>query len=272
MSAIRSILLHLDSSERCAERIRIAANLATTFDAQVSGVYSVIPSMLRYPLGLDATSVLVDLERYDEECRRKASRLFNGQRAAGNRMRWEDVPGDAIGSLACRAIYADLLVLGQRDDAMPLAAETPSDFVFDLLARSGRPALVVPFAGSFASVGRTVLIAWKASREAARAVASALPWLSSAHKVHAIGYGEHAEQSLQCLQAYLSCHQVRVTAHLSAVRDVSVGEDLLSRAADLGADMMVMGCYGHSRAREWMLGGVSRSILRAMTVPVLMAH
>jgi nucleotide-binding universal stress UspA family protein len=272
MSDIRSILLHLDSSARCAERTHVASRLATTFDAAVTGVYGVIPSLLRFPMGLDGTAGAVGLQEYDDACREKAHRLFCDTSATSGRMRWDEVPGDAIGGFGRRALYADLLVLGQRDEEDAAALDTPSDFVFSQVVAGGRPTLVVPFAGSFPVVGRTVLIAWKETREAARAVSAALPWLHKAERVHAIAYGEEGEASLHGLQHYLAEHQISFTPHQGDPRDVNVGDDLLSRASDIGADLLVMGCYGHSRAREWVLGGVSRTILRTMTVPVLMAH
>lgn len=272
MSDIKSILLHLDSSARCAERTRIASRLADTFEATVTGVYGVIPSLLRYPMGLEGPAGAIGLQQYDDACREKANRLFSDISATSGRMRWEEVTGDSIGHFGRRALYADLLVLGQRDEDDAAAMDTPLDFVFSQVVGGGRPALLVPFAGSFASVGRTVLIAWKETREAARAVSAALPFLRKAQAVHAICYGEEAGASLGSLQHYLSAHQVKFTPHQGDLRDVDVGDDLLSRASDIGADLLVMGCYGHSRAREWVLGGASRTILRTMTVPVLMAH
>jgi nucleotide-binding universal stress UspA family protein len=272
MTAIQSILLHLDSAARCDERTRLAHRLASTFAATVAAVYSVVPSMLRYPMGLDGPAGVLGLDQYDDECRRRANRLFMDAGMGSDRMRWEVVAGDAIGEFERRAFYADLVVLGQRPDDAALAAETPADFVPRLIVHSGRPCLVVPSSGAFPVVGRTVVIAWKQTREAAHAVAASLPWLRRAEVVHAIAYGEDASDALMCLQAYLQAHHVRVALHPDHGRDVDVGEDLLSRSSDLGADLLVMGCYGHSRAREWVLGGVSRSMLRAMTLPVLMAH
>lgn len=272
MTVIQSILLHLDSSALCAERARIAHRLAQQFSAQVSAVYSVTPSVLRYPMGLDGPAGALGLEEYDAQCRRDAGRLLRDVDANVERMRWEDVPGDAIAEFERRAFYADLVVLGQRANDSALAAQTPADFVPRLVVHSGRPCLVVPCAGSFPVVGRTVVIAWKQTREAAQAVTASLPWLRTAQVVHALGYGEGAADPLTRLQAYLQGHHVNITIHPDPGRDVDVGEDLLSRSADLGADLMVMGCYGRSRAREWVLGGVSRSVLRGMTIPVLMAH
>lgn len=141
-----------------------------------------------------------------------------------------------------------------------------------MLLQSGRPALILPHAGEFAAVGRTVLVAWKESREAARAVSSALPWLRRARQVHVISYGEAAAESLQKLAGYLKIHGVTADAHKGGPEEDDIGNLLLSRAADVGADLLVMGCYGHSRAREWVMGGATRTLLQTMTIPVWMSH
>lgn len=171
-----------------------------------------------------------------------------------------------------RALYADLLVLGQRDPDDPAASELPPDFVPQVLVGSGRPALVVPCAGPFATVGRRVLIAWKETREAARAVTAALPWLVRAASVHAIACGPDADEALRRLRTYLSAQGVALETQRHEPGETDAGEKLLSAAVDMGADLLVMGCYGHSRAREWVLGGATRSVLRSMTLPVLMSH
>jgi nucleotide-binding universal stress UspA family protein len=272
MSDIKSILLHLDSSDRSAERTRIAARLAEAFDAKVSAVYSVTPSLSRYPMGSKGPAGGLGLQQYDDACRDKANRLFKVCSSGSGHMEWDEVVGDAIAHFERRAVYADLLVLGQRNDEAPAARDTPADFVFRQIIGSGHPALLVPFAGTFPTVGRTVLIAWKETREAARAVGAALPWLRNAQGVHAISYGEDAATQLQSLQQYLSAHQVKADLHQGNFRDVDVGEDLKAKAAYLGADLLVTGCYGHSRAREWVMGGVSRTMLHTTTVPLLLAH
>jgi nucleotide-binding universal stress UspA family protein len=103
-------------------------------------------------------------------------------------------------------------------------------------------------------------------------VAAALPWLTRAESVQAVCYGEEAQASLHSLQRYLEAQGVSVTAHPGGPEEGDAGENLLSMAADMSADLLVMGCYGHSRAREFVLGGATRSILQSMTLPVLMSH
>lgn len=100
-----------------------------------------------------------------------------------------------------------------------------------------------------------------------------LPCLGKADNVHAISYADDGGLSLKSLHRYMAQHHVRITTHHGGSDEsVDVGNDLLSRASDLGADLLVMGCYGHSRVREWILGGVSRTVLNSMTLPVLMAN
>jgi nucleotide-binding universal stress UspA family protein len=179
-----------------------------------------------------------------------------------------------------QALYADLLVLGQHDpgQAGTGAGAVSAGFVERVLAGSGRPAVVVPYVGCRGTPGETVAIAWKPTRESARAVTLAMPFLRRASSVHVLCWDgldqeESAVEGLRLdLDGYLRRHGVGATWHHEAPEPERLGEVLLSRLADLGADLLVMGCYGHSRAREWVLGGVSRTILRSMTVPVFMAH
>ena len=125
-------------------------------------------------------------------------------------------------------------------------------------------------------VGRVALVAWKPAREAARAVAAALPLLRAAHKVHVAIWPEAGqdpgEDGGRQIAGYLGSHGVHGEISRSGPATREVGEYLLSMASDVGADLLVMGCYGHGRLREWALGGATRSVLRSMTVPVLMAH
>lgn len=143
---------------------------------------------------------------------------------------------------------------------------------FRQVAVSGNPVLLVPSVGTFLEIGRTVLIAWKETREAARAMHAALPYLGLV-RLTVFTRSGWCGLSLKSLHRYMAQHHVRITTHHGGSDEsVDVGNDLLSRASDLGADLLVMGCYGHSRVREWILGGVSRTVLNSMTLPVLMAN
>ncbi len=138
----------------------------------------------------------------------------------------------------------------------------------------GRPTLVIPHVLRTDAVGRRVLIAWNGSAQAARAVSGALPLLQAADEVHAVTWGRGpsiAPFSRLDIRQHLAGHGIAVTTHQRAP-SAHVGEDLIAVAQALGSDLIVMGCYGHGRATERVLGGATRSILRKMTVPVLMVH
>jgi nucleotide-binding universal stress UspA family protein len=178
---------------------------------------------------------------------------------------------------ALHARYADLTILGQRDpdsDATGPIRPRPERVTL----ASGRPILVVPYAGRFETIGKCVLIAWNASREAARAVADAMPLLAAADRVTVLavdpqsGPDGHGDLPGADIALHLARHEVKAQIERTVSADVPIGEVLLSRAADLGADLLVMGAYGHSRARELLLGGATRTILASMTIPVLMSH
>ena len=274
MQTPKSILLHLDGSARAGERIRLARQLAETFDAEVTGLPCTLSALMRYPFAIEAAAEAVAImQEIDKTARDRMQAAFAAGSAGSPRMHWAEPERDGPWGFARRALYADLMVLGQRDRDDPLDGELPGDFLPRVLVQSGRPALVLPCTGPVGPIGHSVLVAWKETRESARAVTAALPWLCKATQVHAVAYDEGAEASLDRLQDYLRVQGIQdITLHAGDGKDEDVGNRLLSFPADVGADLLMMGCYGHSRAREWVLGGATRSILQSMTLPVLMSH
>jgi nucleotide-binding universal stress UspA family protein len=138
--------------------------------------------------------------------------------------------------------------------------------------------LVMPHSGQLPSVGRNVLVAWNASNEATRAITDALPLLKRAKTVTVLvvnpshGFAEHGQVPGADIALYLARHGVNAEVSCDENVEADIGEWLLSRAADLGSDLIVMGAYGHRRLREWALGGATRTLAGEMTVPVLMSH
>jgi nucleotide-binding universal stress UspA family protein len=198
-----------------------------------------------------------------------------GQR--GVKTEWRAVTEGGEADPALHARYVDLTILGQRDpdnDDMAMIRPQPEQVAL----ASGRPILIVPYAGNFNIVGRRVLIAWNASREAARATADAMPLLKSAEAVTVMAVDPQSDPHGQGdlpgadIALHLARHGVKAQIERTVSAGVPIGETLLSRAADLDADLLVMGAYGHSRVRELLLGGATRSILASMTIPVLMSH
>lgn len=270
MSTIKSILLHVDASPRSATRQALAAQLADRLDAAVSACYAATPAVLMSGIALGEASGLfaTQLAEVDAENRRRAQSIFDAA-GTGPRVHWNDLSSDLpISGFIREALAHDLLVLGQFDRGDPGASVVPSDFVESVIVGSGRPAIVVPSAGDFKTLGREVLVAWKPTPEAARAVQAALPLLRSAPRVHVAGWGDDPRQ----IERLLLLHGIDARYHREPETDAHVGELLLSYAADLSADLLVMGCYGHSRTRELVLGGASRQVMQSMTLPVLMSH
>jgi nucleotide-binding universal stress UspA family protein len=275
----RSILLHLDASPRSSKRLALACELAAQHDGRVTALYASTPAAFSVPFVVadGSANVLAMLQQLDIDYRDNAKALFD--RAVTGLtppVLWRELRNAAlIQGVAAQALCADLLVLGQHDPSDPLTVGIPSDFVASVLLASGKPALVLPCVDICTTLGQEVLIAWKPTRESAHAVAAAIPFLQRASGIHLTVADDPGavETPARELEDYLRLHGVQapIRQH-AAVPAESAGDGLLSLASDVGADLLVMGCYGHSRARELVLGGASRTVLRSMTVPVLMAH
>ena len=177
---------------------------------------------------------------------------------------WRDL--GSLRQLSLHARYADLTIMGQTDDG-------EADHVTETVMSVGRPVMVIPHRGHFPSIGRRALIAWNGSREATRAVYDALPLLRRADHVTVLTLdAEHDRVAGADISRTLARHTVNVEVVHSAKGEINVGNALLSRAADCGSDLIVMGAFGHSPLHERMLGGATRHILQHMTVPVLISH
>jgi nucleotide-binding universal stress UspA family protein len=271
----KTIVVHLDADARRTERLALGCGLAASFDAHLVGLFAVeeagVPA---YALAEGAAIVVQQYQQWRERSEAEAGREFQDQarRCGLGKAEWRSSTLDAVRALRLSGRYADLLVVGQREPG-ELRAYSPGEIVLE----AGRPVLVVPYAGRFAAVGKRVLIAWNASREAARAVTDALPLLERAQHVEIVAFdpqttdGDHGEEPGADIALFLARHGVKATAAQQHA-GIDVGEQILSRAADADADLIVMGAYGHSRARELVLGGATRTILASMTVPVLLSH
>lgn len=277
----RTLLVHLDPHPRCDARIAYAAQIAAALDAHVIGL---APSgLLGLPLeagpallGLDViTTALADLRRQAEQ---RCAHFRERCTALGVKS-FEAVADDAPSaeSIVAHAPFSDLVVIGQADLDAPLGRQA-QDMVERVALNSARPTLVLPYAGRFEHLPETVLVAWDGGREAARAVADALPLLQRAQQVHVLrcshlgdAQNDDARPQLDALHRWLMWHGVDAQVHLETT-EIAYGDAMLSRAADLGADLLVMGAYGHPRWTERVMGGVTRNILEAMTLPVLLSH
>lgn len=276
---IRQVLVHLDATQGAAARLQAGRALAQDFGSSLTVLYAASPSFVELPYtpeigqGFAAKLVEIDNERRDRAL--GAVRQCNAR--PGAVAAWAET-GEVpiIGAFVQQALYADMLVLGQRDASDPLSVALPGDFNEAVIMGSGKPALVVPYTGWKDPIGKTVVVAWKQTRESARALSAAMPILQRAGQVHVLAWAEESPAAVQGerldLDGYLRLHGIEAKWHHGGPEPAQLGEVLLSRAFDLQADLLVMGCYGHNRAREWVMGGASRTILASLTLPVLMAH
>ena len=270
MTPFKTILAHVDASPRAVVRLRLAEALASRHDAALIGAYAATPAAITTGLSLgEGTGLLaVAAAETDADNVRRGRALFD-QAGLGWRASWRELAGDGpVLAFVRAALTADLLVLGQYDRSDAGGRIVPSDFAESVLIDSGKPAILVPSVGDFNGLPGSVLVAWKPTRESARAIAAALPLLQTAQSVHVCAWDGDPRE----VEPWLRRYGVTPTFHREPDAGAEIGEMVLSRAADLGADLLVMGCYGHSRARELVLGGASRTIMDSMTLPVLMAH
>lgn len=275
--SFRSILVHVDVTERGQRNLAAAISLADNYDTHVTGLYVKPPTSLpSYASVHVPPEVFEMIEKDQEKLADSAETTFNEAMAAAgreDRSDWHYEAGPVAETIARVGRCADLIVIGQEDENVDIAAysEVPDDVVI----AAGRPVLIVPYTGINATLGDRILVAWDHSRESARAVADALPFLKRASAVSVVsvdpGHNEGDVPGAD-LARYLSEHNIKAMVNRFTDKDLAIDDVLLNQAADSGADMLVMGAYGHSRLREMVLGGVTRHILDHMTVPVLMSH
>lgn len=285
----KDILVALDSAPAARGRIELAAALAERFGAHLIGLHAALgaeaPRRRGYFDYFDHSLLDPLYREYREKIEAEAERaraLFEEIASRhGVSAEWRTASGYPSEVTALNGRYVDLIVLGQLDPDDPQAMlfrPLPEEVALGV----GRPILVVPYAGSWKEIGRRVLVGWDASREATRAVNDAMPLLAGAQTVtilavdpadgpadHGAGHGEVPGADIAL---HLARHGVRATTEATVSAGIGAGNALLSRASDLEADLLVMGAYGHSRVRELLLGGATRTVLESMTLPVLMAH
>lgn len=273
-----TLLVHLDDSRHSGARLALALDLAQRWDAHLIGLYVVCQDLFPPLVKDDDNPPLRELEAHYTERRQKAQDAFlAAAERAGRSAEWRAPPGPALEVATLHARHADLLVLGQEDPKDP-AAYVERNFVGNLVLAAGRPALVIPYAGTVRTLGDNILIAWDGSREAARATADALPLLKRARFVgvdivQRTGQPTYSAPEGIDVAAWLDAHGIRASFSTTPLQTgAGTGVTLLNRLSDLHVDLLVMGAYGHSRARERVFGGVTRTMLESMTVPVLMAH
>ena len=274
----KTILVHCDAGRGTAVRLKVAFDLGQRFDAHVIGLH--VRQAFQAPAFTDAGPPMDSLYRTydaavkaDEAIATAAFREAVGSKGVSSEWRVADGYVDEI--VRAEARTADLAIVGQTESD-PLPTATPADLAEDVAMAGECPVLIVPYIGVARPPGTTVMLCWNASREAKRAASGALPLLKTADKVIVLiidpKTGAGGDAPGVDVASWLARHGVKVTVQRDTAADSDVGGVILSRAADHDVDLIVMGIYGHSRMRELVLGGASRTLLASMTAPLLVAH
>lgn len=277
----KTILVHCNDKRRTDTLLAPAIGLAERFQAHLIGLSIVPPVAVVSAGGPDGMPIVLDehCKLYREESPAMRAAFEAATRGRAFVSEWRDDEADAFGVAERLLQYAravDLLVVNQTDPDWH--GTDRLDVADRAVMESGRPVLIVPKAGMRDRIGEKVVVAWNARREAARAAFDALPILQGAREVKVVWVNPQSEQDLAQdipaadICAALARHGVKCQATEQVKPRANVGETLLACAQDSGADLLVMGCYGHTRLREFVFGGASRHVLASASVPVLMSH
>jgi nucleotide-binding universal stress UspA family protein len=277
-TAMRAVLVHLDASAECALRLQLARRIAERHGARVSTLFAVRSGTEALPATYSAVALAEAALHHDVHgCARARAAVERMVALGGDPVDWSETHDESpLAALSHRARFADLVVVGKRDPAGAHVDQLPARFAEEVALRSGRPVLVVPDHLAQADAPRRIVVAWKASRESARAVEAALPLLRDADAVQVLAWQDEeppaGSPGLSRLGEWLRRQRVNAMLHELGRAPSDLGDALMAQARRHQADLLVMGCYGRSRVSELLFGGASRTVLRQVPLPVLLSH
>lgn len=271
---VKNLLVHIDNSETAHQRVTRALQLAENNDAHLTGIYAyqtiVVPTYGEMAMPSYVYS----------ELRSRAIEQENLAKASFEKwtQHWKDLSswiameGDPPSIIANVAAHHDFLFMSQ---GLPGGESGEyATFLNRVIVESASPVIVVPAIDSSRNFGHRILVAWNGKKEVARAVRDALPLLQAAEAVEVVSINAPKDVDLSCadIAKHLSRHGVNINCGNTDTKSKSTGEAILYLAQNFDADMIVMGAYGHSRLREYILGGATRHILEKSSLPVLLSH
>lgn len=276
--AWKDILIHVGDTKASEVRLKASLALAKISDARITGLY-----VVAFPPALTAMDDQIDPTLFETilaEGRKRAEAAEKAFRAATKRTAircdFVQIEGNMVDVLSRHGRYADLIVVGQndRDAGFDLDRRGMPD---EVILSVGRPVLVVPRSGSFTGTVKQPLVAWNGSSVAARALHDAMPFLERAKRADVVRIAAGPPLSETGapegdIAAHLAHHGIKARVETLSMEGNKDGEALLAQAKRQGADLIVMGAYGHWRWRELVLGGVTAHVLAHADVPVLMSH
>jgi nucleotide-binding universal stress UspA family protein len=267
----KDILVHIDNSQQCATRLDLALRLARQHKAHLTGLYAIIHRHYAPHSGAQDHRVMQAQELF------QARAAEAGIAAEFSCADWGVTGDSTVEILNFHAHQKDLVIVGQSVHDR-LQEHGPADLPERVVLGSGRPVLVVPYAGTFDSVGERILVAWKAGRASARAVHDAMPFLSTAKEVILVTVTSPGDQQLpdagqdEQIRIHLERHKIRVREERLEAGDVPVDNVLMNFAWEQGCDLLVMGVYAVSQRGSLTVGPVTKGFFEHTTLPILMSH
>ena len=275
---IKDIVVNLSVGEKASPAGDYAVSVAAAFDAHLAGIAFLYDPIVPVSGAGYIPAEVIETQERDNEAATKAAldRFTTASARAGVTAEPLTLSasfagvGEQFGRIARRF---DLSIVGQAE---PETSGVEEIIAESALFESGRPLIIVPYIQKAPLKLDRVMLCWDGSRAATRAIGDAMPLLHRAGRVEVVivanERGKKDEIEGADMGAHLARHGLNVEVNRTALGDIDVADVILSHAADAGSDFIVMGGYGHSRLREFVLGGVTRSIMRSMTAPVLMSH
>lgn len=270
---MKTLVVHIDRDTANTARIKAAFKLAEQFGAHVTACHPIPPVNIYMPASMvpvDAGQVVPQLMEVAKDTAKRLKKDFaDTAPKSGATWDWSDSVGEAVDVLIDESRLADLTLVSLAPSSSEV--DDPLDLAGDLAVSGGLPVLAVPSSGRLPAKDKPVMVAWNGSLEASRAIRAAMPFLKRASEVVIVEVGEDAPSILPAadLAPYLARHGLKVSTRNHEADD-SIGETLMKAAHGIGAELIVMGAYGHSRLREFIFGGATRHLLHQDEIPVLL--
>jgi len=267
---LKNLMVHLDQSPRSKVRLRIAVSLAKANGARLVGVFA--QKGLAKQAGVISSWPTEEYAKAAQESKQTFESLTQDLKAE-----WLDINRGSDSAILAivseKARYFDLVIMGQYDESG--VHDAPAELVEEVLTNSGRPVLIIPYAGEFSDSFKRPLIAWNASSQAAHALNDSLPLILNCEQAVVLAFDssiDRAEESCKEVAQHLACHGVKSKAEVMVIEGVGVMDMLLNNACDQGADLLVMGAHSHIGFPFISRGAGTRHILKTMVLPVLMSN
>lgn len=270
---MKNLLLHVHDDDGLQTRLTLAIDLARQIGSHVSCVQvTPVEAYATDPYGgmLGMAQVIDKIHDSDKALRLATEAQLQ---AAGVAWDWHNFDGNVVEHLIERSLLADLLIVSQPAQAVRRSRQQPMAIVGDLVIHAPCPVLMVPHGCAAINLKGPAMVAWNGSAEAAHAIRLGLPMLRRASAVHLVEVGD-SEQGLSVQEArsWFSRHGLAVDVHEWPAKGRRISVALQHAAAELSANYLVMGAYGHSRLRETVLGGVTKELIASAILPMLMVH